>query len=188
MKRCSIIVHSVTGNNLIIADHLKALMEAHGTEVRLYRVEDGDLHIFANEYETANEHYEDILSLPVVKNEKLLKSDMIVLGSPTYFANMSAEMKSFLDATLPYYESHSLKGKLFSCFTSCGEGVEDARKAMRAMNDWARQMEMIVVPAYEIIHVSGSDGLIRPSIEFEKLLENYAKQLVDALSLGTTSA
>jgi len=42
---------------------------------------------------------------------KLLKADIIVLGSPTYFDNVSALMKIFIDRCLPLYLSEKLKGK-----------------------------------------------------------------------------
>ena len=37
--------------------------------------------------------------------DKLLKADIIVLGSPTYFDNVSALMKAFIDRCLPLYLS-----------------------------------------------------------------------------------
>ena len=49
---------------------------------RLYRVDDPDHHIWANKLEIANEFYEEILELPIANSETLLKSDLIILGSP----------------------------------------------------------------------------------------------------------
>ncbi|WP_320129153.1 NAD(P)H-dependent oxidoreductase [uncultured Sphaerochaeta sp.] len=46
----------------------------------------------------------------------LLKSDMVILGSPTRFGNISAEMKTFLDTTLPLSKDRSLETKFFACF------------------------------------------------------------------------
>lgn len=42
---------------------------------------------------------------------KLSKADIIVLGSPTYFDNVTALMKTFIDRCLPLYLSEKLKGK-----------------------------------------------------------------------------
>lgn len=42
---------------------------------------------------------------------KLLQADVIVLGSPTYFDNVSAIMKAFMDRCLPLYLSGKLKNK-----------------------------------------------------------------------------
>ncbi len=43
--------------------------------------------------------------------QKLRQSDSIVLGSPTYFDNVTALMKSFMDRCLPFYLSKELEGK-----------------------------------------------------------------------------
>lgn len=43
--------------------------------------------------------------------QKLLNADIIVLGSPTYFDNVTAMMKAFIDRCLPLYLSEKLKGK-----------------------------------------------------------------------------
>jgi len=43
--------------------------------------------------------------------DKLSKADVIVLGSPTYFDNVTALMKVFIDRCLPLYLSEKLKGK-----------------------------------------------------------------------------
>ena len=61
MKRCSIVIHSVSGNCYIIGSYLKEALEKRNVDVRFYRVEDPDLHIWANKEETANDYYEDII-------------------------------------------------------------------------------------------------------------------------------
>jgi len=43
--------------------------------------------------------------------DKLLRAKVIVLGCPTYFANVTALMKVFMDRCLPLYLSERLKGK-----------------------------------------------------------------------------
>lgn len=48
----------------------------------------------------------------------LLKSDGIILGSPTYYGTMAAEMKALLDKTVQIHGK--LEGKVGSAFSSCG--------------------------------------------------------------------
>jgi len=43
--------------------------------------------------------------------DKLSKADVIVLGSPVYFYNVSTLMKRFIDRCLPFYLSGELKDK-----------------------------------------------------------------------------
>jgi NAD(P)H dehydrogenase (quinone) len=80
MNRCSIIVHSVNGNCYIIATYLQELLSQRNIDARLYRVEDSDLHILANESDAVNDFYEDIQNLPVANGSILQKSQMVVLG------------------------------------------------------------------------------------------------------------
>jgi multimeric flavodoxin WrbA len=42
---------------------------------------------------------------------KVISADIIILGSPTYFDNVTGLMKNFMDRCLPYYFSRELEGK-----------------------------------------------------------------------------
>ena len=48
----------------------------------------------------------------------LLKVDGIILGCPTYYGTMAAEMKAFLDKSVQYHGK--LEGKVGAAFYSCG--------------------------------------------------------------------
>ncbi|MFA7109382.1 MAG: NAD(P)H-dependent oxidoreductase [Sphaerochaetaceae bacterium] len=182
MNRVSIIIHSINGNCFIMGDHLKKLLEERKVEVRLYKVKDEDLHIQANKSEAANEYYEDILDLPTVKNEKLLKSKIIVLSSPSVFSNITAEMTDFLDNTKEFIEKDSLKGKLFTCFTSSQKDIEDGEGCIKAMENWSKAMKMeIIEDLPKIIHISGDEGRIRPSVEIAKQLEKMANKIEEMI-------
>jgi len=55
----------------------------------------------------------------------LLKADGVILGSPTYYGTMAAEMKAFLDRSVQYHGK--LEGKVGAAFSSgggLGGGVE----------------------------------------------------------------
>jgi len=187
MNRCSIIVHSVNGNSYIIATYLQELLVQKNVDARLYRVEDTDLHIWANTQETTNDFYEDILALPEASAETLLKSDMIILGGPTRFGNTSAEMKAFLDTTLPLSKNQSLESKFFACFTSCSHSTCEGAHTLSAMIYWAQCMGMLHIPygvheendSYDqpvagIVHLAGREDSIRPSDRLGKEMETYA--------------
>ncbi len=194
MKRCSIIIHSVSGNCYIIGTYLKELMAERNVDARLYRVDDPpDLHIWANTQETTNDYYEDILALPIVSTSTLLKSDMIILGSPTRFGNISAEMKTFLDTTLSLSKDKSLETKFFACFTSCSNSTCEGAHTLTAMIYWAQSMggmlhipfgvhdelDFCDQPVSGIVHLAGKEGgAIRPpSDRLGKEMEVYADTL-----------
>jgi NAD(P)H dehydrogenase (quinone) len=50
--------------------------------------------------------------------QDLLKADGIILGSPTYYGTMAAEMKAFIDRSVKYHGK--LEGKVGGAFASCG--------------------------------------------------------------------
>ncbi|MCF0238026.1 MAG: flavodoxin family protein [Sphaerochaetaceae bacterium] len=187
MKRCSIIIHSISGNCYIIGSYLKEALGKRNVDVRFYRVEDSDLHIAANESESANEYYEEILSLPEVTLEKLQKSDMIILGSPTRFGNVSAEMKVFLDKTFELSERGALEDKFFACFTSCPHSLCEGARALDTMHYWAQNQRLIAIPfgvhmempncnqpVQGLVHLEGKEALVRPSTQLGLDIEAYA--------------
>jgi NAD(P)H dehydrogenase (quinone) len=57
-------------------------------------------------------------SAPVAKVEELADYDAIIIGTPTRFGNMAAQMRNFLDQTGGLWAKGLLVGKLGSVFTS----------------------------------------------------------------------
>jgi len=194
MKRCSIIFHSVFGNCYLIGTAFREALLSEGIDARLYHVPDDDLHVWSNKYEVANDYYEEILELPVANSEKMVKSDMIILGSPTYFGAVSAEMKHFMDSSSVYFTDGSLTGKYFACFTSCSYVEGGGTLTLQAMLHYAQHMGMIHIPLGKqvhhidpqqpdcgIMHHSGPESEVRPSDRLGKAIEYYAKLLASAL-------
>lgn len=54
--------------------------------------------------------------------QKLIAADIIALGSPTYFDNVTGIMKNFMDRCLPFYFSKRLATKKIVLLTSAGFG------------------------------------------------------------------
>ncbi len=63
-------------------------------------------------------HYKLDQAAPVATVEELADYDAIVIGTPTRFGNMAAQMKSFLDQTGGLWFTGKLIGKVGSVFTS----------------------------------------------------------------------
>lgn len=176
--RANIIIHSVSGNLYIIAETLKEKLEEKGVDAKLYRVEDLDLHIEANEKSEVIEFYEDIIALPLANNRKLEKADAIILGSCSRFALPSAEMKAFLDATWPLYETKALEGKKFYGFASSSVSREDGKNAVKGLYSWARMQKLEFIPFEPYIH---KDGDIMPNRPGE-MLDDEMDALADAIA------
>ena len=64
----------------------------------------------------------------------LALADGIAVGCPTYYSNLSWQMKRFLDeSVLAFYkEGHSLGGKVCGCFTSVG-AYDDGKECIRML-------------------------------------------------------
>ncbi|MFA5514244.1 MAG: flavodoxin family protein [Sphaerochaetaceae bacterium] len=194
MQRCSIIIHSVSGNSYIIATYLQELLQERGVDARLYRVEDSDLHIWANKSDAANDFYEEIQALAVANESNLLKSKMIILGCPTTFGNVSAEMKAFMDSTYHLAESRALEGRYFACFTSCDHSVAEGAYCIDSMVHYAQTMGLTHIPlgmhstlswanqpVSGIVHLAGKESSIRPSQQLGEILAVYADSLASYL-------
>jgi NAD(P)H dehydrogenase (quinone) len=61
---------------------------------------------------------EKFAHIPVAKPEQLAEADAILIGTPTRFGNMAAQMKNFLDQTGGLWAKGALIGKVGSVFTS----------------------------------------------------------------------
>lgn len=59
-------------------------------------------------------------SAPVATVQELANYDAIIIGTPTRFGNMAAQMKNFLDQAGGLWAKDALVGKVGSVFTSTG--------------------------------------------------------------------
>jgi len=75
--------------------------------------------------------------------EALLHYDGMLLGSPTYFGNVSAPFKAFMDATGPLWRRQALKGRLAAGFTVSSLPSGDKQSALAAMLVFCMQHGML---------------------------------------------
>ncbi|MBN1678368.1 MAG: NAD(P)H-dependent oxidoreductase [Candidatus Thermoplasmatota archaeon] len=80
----------------------------------------------------------------------LTKADAIILGSPTYYGNMSGKMKSFIDKT--YAVHGKLMGKVGGAFTSSGDTACGAETTLLSMLKAMLIHGMVVQGRYENKH------------------------------------
>jgi NAD(P)H dehydrogenase (quinone) len=66
----------------------------------------------------AKSHFKTEQAAPVATVDELPQYDAIVIGTPTRFGNMAAQMKNFLDQTGGLWFTGKLVGKVGSVFTS----------------------------------------------------------------------
>jgi len=127
MPKGLVVYDSKTGNTEKMAVAISQGMERGGLEVKVKRVGSASLGDLTN-------------------------ADAIVLGSPTYFGNMSGNMKQFVDKSIELYPD-KLKDKVGAAFTSYGgEG------------DYTTLLSLIVAMFFHqmiiVGHQSGEPGAI----------------------------
>lgn len=141
-----IIFHSVCGNCYHIGKSFNNAFSEQEIKVSLLRVKDDDLQIRAAKFPVSEKYYQLISSIPVATPDIMIANDIIVIGSPTYYYNVSAEIKSFLDLSVPFYVTKKLSGKIFGAYTAASTVVGGGVKCLEALSLFARQMGMIHLP------------------------------------------
>lgn len=105
--------------------------------------------------------------------QKLIDADAIILGSPTYFDNVSGIMKNFMDRCLPFYFSKKLKNKKVGLVSVAGfkeyieydkegnciwckenECVESVEHCLQSMSYFCKHTEMDIIGQVAAIHGS----------------------------------
>ena len=123
-----------------------------------------------------------VLEVDKAKMSDLTSSDAIILGSPTYYGNMTGKMKSFIDKT---YNLHGkLKGKVGGAFTSSGGTACGAETAILSMLEALLIHGMIVQGRNDDKHY-GPTAVESPNkeeIEFCRELGERVAKLASALT------
>jgi NAD(P)H dehydrogenase (quinone) len=93
MARVLVLYYSLSGRTELMAERVSTALRDEALEVTCKRVEDADV-------------------------DELLGVDGVVIGSPTYYGTMAAEVKSFLDRSIKHHGK--LDGKVGAAFASAG--------------------------------------------------------------------
>ena len=115
MSSILVLVHSKKGSTFSLAKEICTGVEKCSmAEPKLRRVEELKK---SNTDSPLESPYHDT---PVVQKKDVIDCDALIMGSPTRFGNMSAELKHFVDQTLDVWISGDLTGKVGAVFTSTG--------------------------------------------------------------------
>ena len=99
MAKFTIVFHSVCGNTYQIADCFYRALQERGQEVALYRTADASFESGEKRIEDFKCLQDAIEAVPVIEEAaQVLGSDVLLLGSPTYYGCVSAQMKAFMDS------------------------------------------------------------------------------------------
>lgn len=118
--KVAIIYYSATGITYQLALAVREGAEHAGAEVRLHKVRE-----LATDEEVASNqgwssHRLATIDVPEATHDDLVWADALILGTPTRFGNVAAQLKQFIDTTGPLWRQGVLAEKVVSAFTSTG--------------------------------------------------------------------
>ncbi len=192
--KAAVIFHSICGNTYLLAKCFEKALNEQGVEVLLYRTVDTNHKKIAEIFKPATEYLEEIHNLPIIENPEILKDcDMIFMGSPTYFGNVSGPIKLFMDSFIDLWENSPLNKAYFGAFATYSTPHGGSAMCLRALNLFAEHLGMptfpiksnlgpIIQPPYGIVHHSGENVLSRPNADTQKTVSNYIADCIDLLN------
>lgn len=137
LKKVSIIYYSSTGSTATLAKEVqKGADSVSAIETQLIAINVKD--IVEGRYKN-----QEVL-------QQLNESDAIVFGTPTFFGNMAAQFKAFLDATIGIWVKQEWKNKIAAGFTVSGTPSGDKLNTLQALNVFAMQHGMIWIGTGEL--------------------------------------
>lgn len=118
MTNVSVIYYSATGTVYRLAQAIVEGAEKVGAEVRLRKVRE----LAPEEAIASNQGWADhrtaTQDVPEATPEDIVWADGVILGTPTRYGNVAAQLKQFLDILGPQWQQGLLANKIYSGFTS----------------------------------------------------------------------
>lgn len=126
--RTAVIYYSATGSVYAMAQAAASGASAAGAEVRLRRVAETASDDAIAENDAWAAHAEATAGVAVATPDDVEWADVLVLGTPTRFGNVAAQLKAFLDALGPLWGQGKLIDKVFTgfCSTATAHGGQEA--------------------------------------------------------------
>lgn len=189
-RKVSIVFHSVCGNSYLVAKEFFNEFSKHDAEVQILRVNDPNYEELAKQFTVAGQYKNEIMSIDEADVEKLLESDIIIMGSPTYFGNVSGAMKAFMDSFAPHWVDATFWGKKLFSYTTVGTTEGGGDMCLNAINIFGQHMGMTPVPvpanllstnsfpAYGLIHYTGDYANMRPNRDVILAIKEMTERLM----------
>ncbi|MEV4580489.1 NAD(P)H:quinone oxidoreductase [Nonomuraea jabiensis] len=142
----AVVYYSATGTIAEIAREMADTAEKAGAEVRLRRVAElaPQEAIGSNPAWAAN--LAATADIPTATADDLVWADGVLIGSPTRFGNIAAQLKQFLDILGPVWQQGLLADKVYSGFTSAGTGHGGHEATLLALSHTFHHFGGILVP------------------------------------------
>ena len=113
MAKVLVLYYSSYGHIETMAEAIAEGARSEGASVDIKRVPET-----APDEVVASAHFKTDQGAPVAEVEDLANYDAIILGAPTRYGRMPAQMAAFMDRTGPLWARGALNGKIGGAFTS----------------------------------------------------------------------
>jgi len=110
--------------------------------------------------------------------DDLCNADGIIMGSPTYFGQMSGKLKTFIDESVKVY--HKLEGKVGAAFTSAGGTATGAETTLLSIIEALLIHGMIVQGRSGDKHY-GATAVGAPQAKDIESCKNLGKRVADLI-------
>lgn len=168
--KIAVVFHSVCANTFLMARQLRDSLAELGAEVLLFRLPDPNYTATADAFPASREFKSELLRVrELASPAPILGCDALFLGSPTYFGNVSASAKAFIDSFVDYWAEGRFAGMFFGGFASAGTPQGGGDLCLQALCHFAMHMGMCLLPvpstvgggsqpAYGLCHWSGDNA------------------------------
>jgi len=169
--RVAIVYYSATGSLQAMAERLEQAAAGTGAEVRRRHVRE----IAPREAIESNpewaEHVAALSDEPVAEPDDIAWADVVLLGSPTRFGNVTSQFQQFIDQLGPLWSEGKLADKVYAAFTSSQTAHGGQETTLLAIYRMVAHFGGIVVAPgytdplkfadgnpYGVSHASGADN------------------------------
>ena len=155
MPKVLVLFHSRTGRTAALADAIaEGAASVRFTEVEVRRIDDLATSVGGKEQGAASRKYRALESV-----ESIADYDAIIVGSPSWYGGMSAEVKHVLDQLGPLSNGRSLADKVGSAFSAASESQGGAETTAQSILVAMMHQGMIIVPpAYGELAAARAQG------------------------------
>jgi NAD(P)H dehydrogenase (quinone) len=118
MTKVAVIYYSSTGNNLTMAEAVAAGAREAGAETRVRIVAETAPEAAIDSNPVWREFANKVKDEPRASHDDIVWADAVVIGTPTRFGNVSAQIKNFIDSLSGLWFQGKLANKVYAGFTS----------------------------------------------------------------------
>lgn len=184
-KKAAVVFHSVSGNTYTMAKRYQEALCHQGIEAMLFRVDDhGSLEMMAKKTHAEAGMVDRIREVPIAAGTDMWHYDAIFLGTPTYFGNVSSQMKGFFEEMYELWSKAALAGRPFGAFATVATEAGGVEFGLLGLLISALHMGLIpisvpatvmegTVPAYGLTYHSTPRGEALPGADTLQAIDEY---------------